>query len=161
MQSGRSEVRVPHRPPLTIAVSYSVYILRSERNGRYYTGYSADPIRRLQEHNDGKVKATRYVRPWTLVYTRLFEDETSARRREHKLKSVKSRLIGSARSPGLSPEPLGFVGAAGSVAGAVRMSSCAGQPAIVDDQILFPDGTAVEPAFQDLAHTGRVAGLRR
>ena len=73
-------------------MSYSVYILRSERNGRYYTGYSADPIRRLQDHNDGKVKATRYVRPWTLVYTRLFEDETSARRREHKLKSVKSRL---------------------------------------------------------------------
>ncbi len=67
----------------------------------------------------------------------------------------------SARSLGLLPEPLGFVGAAGSVTGAVRMSSCAGQPAIVDDQILFPDGTAVEPAFQDLAHAGSVAGLRR
>ncbi|MCH8920750.1 MAG: GIY-YIG nuclease family protein [Chloroflexi bacterium] len=57
-------------------MSYSVYILRSERNGCYYTGYSADPIRRLQEHNDSKVKATRYVRPWTPVYTRQFEDET-------------------------------------------------------------------------------------
>ena len=45
--------------------------------------------------------------------------------------------VRSGRSPGLLPEPLGFVGAAGSVAGAVRMSSCAGQPAIVDDQILL------------------------
>ncbi len=91
MQSGRSEVRVPHRPPLTRAVGYSVYILRSERNGRYYTGFSANPIRRLQEHNDGKVKATRYARPWMLVYTQPFEDETSARKREYKLKSMKSR----------------------------------------------------------------------
>ncbi len=72
-------------------MSYSVYILRSELDGRYYTGYSADPKRRLQEHNDGKVNATRYVRPWTLVYTVQFEDETSARRREHNLKSMKSR----------------------------------------------------------------------
>ncbi len=91
MRSGRSEVRVPHRPPLTKAVSYSVYILRSERNSRYYTGFSADPRRRLQEHNGGKVRATRYARPWTLVYTEQFEDETSARRREYKLKSMKSR----------------------------------------------------------------------
>ena len=72
-------------------MSYSVYILRSERNNRYYTGFSANPRRRLQEHNDGKVKATGYARPWTLVYTEQFEDETSARRREHKLKSMKSR----------------------------------------------------------------------
>ena len=94
MTSLRSEVRVPHRPPLPLTrrVSYSVYILRSERNGRYYTGFSADPRRRLLEHNDGKVRATRYARPWTLVYTEQFDDDTSARRREYKLKSMKSRV---------------------------------------------------------------------
>ncbi len=85
-------VRVHYRPPLIKRVSYSVYILRSERNSRYYTGFSADPVRRLQEHNGGKVKATRYARPWTLMYTEQFEDERSARRREHKLKSMKSRV---------------------------------------------------------------------
>jgi len=40
---------------------------------------------------EGKVKATRYARPWTLVHAERFEDSTSARRREYKLKSMKSR----------------------------------------------------------------------
>ena len=72
-------------------MAYSVYILRSERNGRYYTGYSADPERRLKEHNEGKVKATRYARLWILVHAERFEDSTTARRREYQLKSMKSR----------------------------------------------------------------------
>ena len=72
-------------------MAHSVYILRSERNGRYYIGYSADPERRLKEHNEGKVKATKYGRPWVLVYAEQFEDSTTARRREYKLKSMKSR----------------------------------------------------------------------
>ena len=70
---------------------YSVYILRSERNGRYYTGHSADPGRRLQQHNSGKVKATRYARPWRLVYAEEFDDRISARRQERTFKSMKSR----------------------------------------------------------------------
>ena len=73
-------------------MSHGVYILRSERNGRYYTGSSFDPLRRLDEHNAGKVTATRYLRPWSLVYTEEFPDATTARQREYKLKSMKSRV---------------------------------------------------------------------
>ncbi len=69
----------------------SVYIIRSERNGRYYTGQAQDPQHRLREHNDGKVKATRYMRPWVLVYIEEFADATEARRREYWIKSMKSR----------------------------------------------------------------------
>ena len=73
-------------------MSYWVYILRSERNGRYYTGSSEDPVRRLDEHNAGRVIATRYLRPWSLVYTEECPDGTTARQREYKLKSMKSRV---------------------------------------------------------------------
>ena len=67
---------------------------------------------------------------------------------------------GSTSSPGLFPEPLGFAGTAGSVAGAVGMSARPGQSPFVDDQILLANGTAVKPAFQDLTHASSVASLR-
>ncbi len=38
---------------------YSVYILYSEKCGRFYVGYSADVSARLERHNAGKVAATR------------------------------------------------------------------------------------------------------
>jgi putative endonuclease len=73
-------------------MSHWVYIIRSERNGRHYTGSSADPLRRLADHNTGKVTATKYLRPWSLVYVEEFPDAASARQREYHLKSMKSRV---------------------------------------------------------------------
>ena len=73
-------------------MSHWVYIIRSERNGRYYTGSSADPLRRLGDHNRGNVLATKYLRPWSLVYVEELPDATSARQREYHLKSMKSRV---------------------------------------------------------------------
>jgi len=70
----------------------SVYILRSERNGRYYTGHSASPQRRLEDHNRGRVKATRHGRRWALVYAEECADATAARKREYYMKSMKSRV---------------------------------------------------------------------
>ena len=68
-----------------------VYILHSGRNGRYYIGSSADIEVRLTAHNAGLVKATRYLRPWTVVYTETCPDKTIARKREWQLKRLKSR----------------------------------------------------------------------
>jgi putative endonuclease len=72
---------------------FSVYILQSERNGRFYIGCSSDFSKRLAVHNAGGVKATRYLRPWKLVYTELHADGTAARKREWALKSLKSRRL--------------------------------------------------------------------
>ncbi len=68
-----------------------VYIIESKRNGRYYIGSSADPKRRLLDHNAGKVKATLHLLPWILVYTEEFAEPRTARQREWQLKSMKSR----------------------------------------------------------------------
>ena len=69
---------------------YMVYVLESQKNGRYYIGYTGDIEARLAHHNGGKVKATRYLRPLKVLYTESFETGLEARRRERYLKSLKS-----------------------------------------------------------------------
>ena len=70
---------------------YHVYILRSQRNASFYTGFTKDIDTRLSQHNMGRVKATRHIRPLEIVYSEPFESETEARRREYYIKSQKSR----------------------------------------------------------------------
>ncbi len=68
-----------------------VYILKSARNGRYYIGCTRDLEQRLSTHNAGRVKATRYLTPWLLLYAEQWPDATAARKREARLKRLKSR----------------------------------------------------------------------
>ena len=70
-----------------------VYIIESEKSGRYYIGSTQDLENRLREHNDGEVVATRYLRPLALVFSQQFENTGVARKVEHKLKKMKSRRI--------------------------------------------------------------------
>jgi putative endonuclease len=70
---------------------YYVYILRSERSGRYYVGYTKDVLERLKMHNFGKVPSTTRDKPWALFHKEEFTDSLMARRRELQLKSWKSR----------------------------------------------------------------------
>ncbi|MFA5820698.1 MAG: GIY-YIG nuclease family protein [Candidatus Gracilibacteria bacterium] len=68
-----------------------VYILKSEKNGRYYVGSTNNLNRRIKEHNTGQQKATRYIVPLKLVYMEEFDTILAARRRELKIKSWKSK----------------------------------------------------------------------
>ena len=70
-----------------------LYILESEKDGRYYIGVSSDPCRRLIEHNKGLSKSTRVRRPFKLVYKEKFQDIGSAYRRERYLKGLKSSKV--------------------------------------------------------------------
>jgi putative endonuclease len=67
-----------------------VYILQSDRNGRYYVGHSSDVQARLVAHNARAVTSTRHLVPWQLVYVETCVDVTPARKREWQLKSWKS-----------------------------------------------------------------------
>ncbi len=64
-----------------------VYVLRSEKDGRLYTGVTSDLPRRLREHRNGSVRSTRARRPLILVYTEEFESKQVAHRRERYLKT--------------------------------------------------------------------------
>lgn len=70
---------------------YFVYVLRSCRTGRFYTGSTADPNRRLSEHNSGVSFSTRRGRPWELVHFEKFQTRAQAARRERHFKSGKGR----------------------------------------------------------------------
>ena len=68
-----------------------VYVLKSSKNGRLYTGSTNNLERRLEEHSSGKSVYTRTTRPYQLVYQEELTDELEARRRERFLKSGKGR----------------------------------------------------------------------
>ena len=67
------------------------YILFSETLNKYYIGSTPDLERRLEEHNRGKEKFTKYGLPWKLVYKEEFNDLKDARKREFYIKKMKSK----------------------------------------------------------------------
>lgn len=70
---------------------FYVYVLRSMKNGRFYTGSTDDVNRRLFEHNKGKSKSTKYLRPFELIYQERYDSRSEAYRREMYLKTGKGR----------------------------------------------------------------------
>ncbi len=70
---------------------YCVYVLRSEKNGKFYIGCTDNLDRRLKEHNSGKSKYTRNKGPWSVEYIEKFETLREARQRERQIKSWKKR----------------------------------------------------------------------
>ena len=70
-----------------------IYILKSEKNDRYYIGSTGDVEKRLFEHNSGKTKSLKYLRPLKIVFQKSFLNENEARKIERKLKKFKNRTI--------------------------------------------------------------------
>jgi putative endonuclease len=64
-----------------------VYVLKIEKDGRFYVGMTHNLARRLHEHNSGKTKSTKGYIPWQLVHQEIFETRVEARAREKYLKS--------------------------------------------------------------------------
>ena len=71
---------------------YHVYVLQSiRRHDRLYSGFTAREVHdRLRDHNDGKVDATKFYRPWRVVYFESYAAEDDARTREQQLKQYGS-----------------------------------------------------------------------
>ena len=61
---------------------YHVYILRSIKNGRFYTGSTDNIERRFHEHNSGHSKATKSGVPFEIIYTESYNTRTEAYNRE-------------------------------------------------------------------------------
>jgi putative endonuclease len=68
-----------------------LYILKSQKNKSYYTGITSNIDLRLKFHNTGNVKATRYKRPYKLVFKQEFDNINTAHKAELKIKSWKRR----------------------------------------------------------------------
>ena len=71
---------------------FCIYVLKSAKNGKRYTGSSSKPAEvRINEHNSGTNVFTRQNRPWKLIYQEPFATKSEALRREKFLKSGQGR----------------------------------------------------------------------
>ena len=77
---------------------YYVYVLKSEKNEKWYTGSTNNLRKRFKEHNDGRSGWTRKGIPWQLIYYEACINKEDAGVRELYLKSgmgkryIKNRL---------------------------------------------------------------------
>ncbi len=66
---------------------YYVYILKSEKDGLFYTGFTNDLNRRVEEHNQGLQESTKNRIPFELIYYEWCLNKEDAITREKYLKS--------------------------------------------------------------------------
>ena len=69
---------------------FFIYILRSDRTGRFYIGQAQDVTERLRRHNSGTQRATKPGIPWRLVRQEEFTARSEAYAREREIKGKKS-----------------------------------------------------------------------
>ncbi|WP_263834493.1 GIY-YIG nuclease family protein [Salinibacter sp.] len=71
------------------AGGHYVYVIECS-DGTYYTGYTTDVERRVDEHNDGTAaKYTRGRRPVTLVHVESYDSQSAAMQREYAIKQLR------------------------------------------------------------------------
>jgi putative endonuclease len=64
-----------------------LYVIKSESNGELYVGICKNVQVRVKEHNAGKNRYTKGLRPWCVVHVEEYSDWSSARVREKYYKS--------------------------------------------------------------------------
>ncbi len=66
---------------------YYTYVIQSDKDKRFYTGFAEDLQNRLNDHNSGKVASTKNRMPFKLIYYEACLNEQDAIAREKYLKS--------------------------------------------------------------------------
>ena len=66
---------------------YYIYVLESLKNKSFYIGYTADLKKRLEIHQAGGSRATKFKKPYKLIYYEAFINVKDAKAREEYLKS--------------------------------------------------------------------------
>jgi putative endonuclease len=74
---------------MNLSKPYSVYILECA-DGTFYTGWTTDVMRRVEEHNSSTkgAKYTKARRPVALRYTEFFATKSEAQKREYVVKQL-------------------------------------------------------------------------
>ena len=62
---------------------YYTYVLQSEKDGKFYTGFTSNLKLRFEQHNQGSVGTTRDRRPLRLIYYEACLDQNDATKREN------------------------------------------------------------------------------
>ena len=68
---------------------YTVYVLKSESSGKYYTGMTSNLAKRLCLHNSGANRSTKNKGHWEVAHKEEFTDKKLAFYRERQIKKYK------------------------------------------------------------------------
>ena len=66
---------------------FYAYVIQSEKDKKWYTGFTNDLRKRLKQHNVGKSTWTKGKGPWKLIYYEASLSEEDAKLREKYLKT--------------------------------------------------------------------------
>jgi putative endonuclease len=72
---------------------YYIYVLLSENDGKFYTGFTKDLKLRFEQHARGLVDSTRNRRPLRLAYYEACLNQGDATRREKYLKTYHGKMF--------------------------------------------------------------------
>jgi len=67
---------------------FYVYVLQSEKDNQFYTGYTHNVNQRIAQHNAGKVQSTKNRMPLQLIYWEGCLNQKDALHREKYLKAA-------------------------------------------------------------------------
>ena len=68
--------------------THFVYVLQSEKDNKFYIGYTTVLRRRLDQHNNGETLSTAHRRPLKLIFYEAYLDQKDALRREDYFKTT-------------------------------------------------------------------------
>lgn len=70
---------------------YTIYVLRSLKDSNLYVGCTSDIDKRLLEHSNGRVRSTKFRRPFKLIFKEECVDKYEAFRKERYYKTAKGK----------------------------------------------------------------------
>jgi putative endonuclease len=68
-----------------------VYIIESSSSGKWYYGYTTNPEKRVDFHNQGLNVSTRNNGPWRMIFLQQFQSKKEALQFELHLKKSKNK----------------------------------------------------------------------
>lgn len=72
---------------------YYTYLLLSEKDKKYYTGYTKDLNVRFERHQKGQVPSTKHRKPFKLIYYEVCLSQQDALKREKYLKTFYGKMF--------------------------------------------------------------------
>jgi len=70
---------------------FYVYLIESEKDGKYYIGQTSNLEERIEYHNSNWSKYTKHKGPWKLIGYKTFQTRSEAMKEEKKLKNMKNK----------------------------------------------------------------------
>ncbi len=72
---------------------YYTYVLQSNQDSKFYTGFTKNLKLRFEQHNKGNVESTKDRRPFKLIYYEACLDQKDATKREKYLKTFHGKMF--------------------------------------------------------------------